>query len=56
MFRELFQGIKHDKYKVEFMKSKRGLRNYLKNKELFGAKGQRTYGRSKSFKKHINTR
>jgi hypothetical protein len=56
MFRELFQGIKHDKYKVEFMKSKRGLRNYLKNKELFGAKGQRAYGRSKSFKKHINTR
>jgi hypothetical protein len=55
VFNKLFNSRGEKKYKVEFMKTKRGLRNYLKKKELFGIKGQRTYGRSRLFKKPINT-
>lgn len=42
---------KLQKFKVEFQKTKSGLKKYLLDKELFGKKGQRTFGRSKSFKK-----
>lgn len=55
IFNKLFHCGVEKKYKVEFMKTKRGLRNYLKKKELFGIKGQRTYGRSRLFKKPVNT-
>jgi hypothetical protein len=55
IFNKLFNCGGEKKYKVEFMKTKRGLRNYLKKKELFGIKGQRTYGRSRLFKKPVYT-
>jgi hypothetical protein len=49
-FQSLFLKRKQ-KYKVEFQKTKSGLKKYLTDKELFGKKGQRTFGRSKTFKK-----
>lgn len=42
---------KSQKFKVEFQKTKSGLKKYLTDKELFGRKGQRTFGRSRNFKK-----
>lgn len=42
---------KTQKFKVEFQKTKSGLKKYLCDKELFGKKGQRTFGRSRNFKK-----
>lgn len=50
VFENLFLN-KPQKYKVEFQKTKSGLKKYLSDKELFGKKGQRTFGRSKEFKK-----
>jgi len=38
-------------YKVEFMKTRWGLYTYLKNKELFGKRNQRSYGRSRRFER-----
>lgn len=49
-FENLFLN-KPQKFKVEFQKTKSGLKKYLMDKELFGKKGQRTFGRSKTFKK-----
>ena len=49
-FEKLFLK-KPQKFKVEFQKTKSGLKKYLMDKELFGKKGQRTFGRSKAFKK-----
>lgn len=49
-FQSLFLKRKQ-KYKVEFQKTKSGLKKYLSDKELFGKKGQRTFGRLKEFKK-----
>lgn len=49
-FEKLFLK-KPQKFKVEFQKTKSGLKKYLMDKELFGKKGQRTFGRSKEFKK-----
>ena len=49
-FKNLFLN-KPQKFKVEFQKTKSGLKKYLMDKELFGKKGQRTFGRSKTFKK-----
>jgi hypothetical protein len=42
---------KTQKFKIQFQKTKKGLKTYLSDKELFGRKGQRTFGRSKVFKK-----
>lgn len=42
---------KPQKFKVEFQKTKSGLKKYLSDKELYGKKGQRTFGRSRTFKK-----
>lgn len=49
VFKDLFKNKKHDKYSVEIMKSKKGLYDYLKEKQLFGKKRQRTNGKSRKF-------
>ena len=48
-FKELFSQKRHSKYEVQFLKSKTGMINYIKAKKLYGAKKQRTYGRSRRF-------
>lgn len=44
---------KSQKFKLEFQKTKTGLKKYLSDKEVFGKKSQRSFGRSKSFSKVI---
>jgi hypothetical protein len=50
VFRELFSKKKHNKYEVEFKKTKHGIFNYIKEKDLFAAKKQRAFGKSRVFK------
>jgi hypothetical protein len=54
-FHKLFSKKTHNDYDVEYQKTRNGLRDYLTKKEVFAMKSQRSYGRSKSFKKHMNT-
>lgn len=49
-FNELFYKKNNQDYEVQFMKSEKGLIRYIKEKELFGKKRQRTYGKSREFK------
>lgn len=41
------------KYEVNFVKTKRGLISYLRDKEVFGKENQRTFGQSASFDKPL---
>jgi hypothetical protein len=52
MFHSLFQKNKDNKYKVQFLKTKYGMKNYIKAKELYAALKQRSYGRSREFLSH----
>jgi hypothetical protein len=53
--RETFQGMfnikKHNKYEIEFIKTPEGIVNYLKSKELYASKRERTYQKSREFSK-----
>jgi len=51
LFHELFVKKKHSCYDVEFMKTSEGLYNYLRKKDLYGTRNQRSYGKSIEFKK-----
>jgi hypothetical protein len=50
-FQELFSKKRHSHFDVEFLRNPNGLNAYLTKKELFGIKKQRSYGKSKEFKK-----
>lgn len=52
MFRGLFRKKKDDKYDVEFLKTKNGMKEYIKKKELYAAFKQRSYGKSRRFLSH----
>ncbi len=52
MFRSLFQNKKDDKYEVQFLKTKNGMKKYIKKKELYAASKQRSYGRSRKLYSH----
>jgi hypothetical protein len=49
-FQELFSKKRHSEYEVEFFRNIRGLKSYLKKKNLYGAKKKRAFGKSKEFK------
>ena len=50
-FKELFSRKRQSNYDVEFSRNPKGLRNYIKQKELYGRKKQRTFGKSFEFRK-----
>lgn len=50
-FNFIFKTKKTQGYEVQFMKSNKGLIRYIKKKELYGINRQRTYGRSRMFKR-----
>jgi hypothetical protein len=50
-FKKLFTKKKHSKYNVQLSYNPKGLKAYLKVKELYGDKRQRAFGRSREFKK-----
>lgn len=54
-FHELLTKKKNSNYDVEFLRNPKGLMSYLTNKELFGVKRSRAFGKSILFKKQINT-
>ena len=49
-FKILFETKKTEIYDVEFIRNLKGLAKYCRNKDLYGTKSQRPYGRSKEFK------
>jgi hypothetical protein len=49
LFNELFNGKKHNRYEVQFLKTPRGMAKYITDKDLYGANKQRTYGKSRQF-------
>lgn len=49
-FKNLFQSKKTNKYDLQFIRNIKGLSEYCSRKDLYGVKGQRTYGKSKEFK------
>jgi hypothetical protein len=51
LFYELFSKKRNTKFQVEFLITKNGLQKYLKRKGLYGSKRQRSFGKSKLFKK-----
>jgi len=48
-FNDLFCNKKHNDYEVQFVRTLKGISDYLKEKDLFGAIKQRTYGKSRRF-------
>ena len=52
MFRSLFEAKNDGKYEVQFLKTKNGMKEYIKRKELYAANKQRSYGKSRSFLSH----
>lgn len=48
-FKELFCKKDHSNYEIELLKKPTGMLNYIKDKELYGANKQRTYGKSRKF-------
>lgn len=52
VFRSLFKAKKDNRYKVQFLKTKNGMRDYIMKKELYAASKQRSYGRSRKFYSH----
>ncbi len=50
-FRNLFSKKRHSNYDVEFARNTKGLRTYIKQKELYGSKKQRAFGKSVEFRK-----
>ena len=49
LFNTLFNKKQHNAYNIEFMNSSKGIINYIKEKELYGKKRQRTFGKSRFF-------
>lgn len=49
LFNELFSGKKHNNYEVQFVRTPKGISKYITDKDLYGAKRQRTYGKSRYF-------
>ena len=47
-FKNIFEKKDHSNYEVEFLKSK-GMKSYIKEKELYAANKQRAFGKSKTF-------
>ena len=54
LFKKLFGSKKNNNYEVKFLKSPRGITNYLEVKELYGAKKQRAFGKSRKFPLKVN--
>jgi hypothetical protein len=50
IFQELFSRKRHSEYEVQFFRNVKGLKSYLKKKNLYGARKQRAFGKSKEFK------
>ena len=49
IFHAIFHNKRHNKYKLEFMDSMKGIKNYLKEKELYGIGKQRSFSKSRKF-------
>lgn len=49
LFHQLFTKKNHNQYRVQFMHSRFGMKNYLIKKDLFGDRKHRTYGKSRLF-------
>jgi hypothetical protein len=49
LFHELFCNKKHNHYDLQFLKTPKGMAKYITDKDLFGTKNQRSYGRSRKF-------
>ena len=49
LFRELFSKKNHNQYRVQFLKYRKGMKNYLSKKDLFGDSKHRAYGKSRFF-------
>jgi hypothetical protein len=49
LFHELFRKKKHNHYDMQFLKTPKGMAKYITDKDLFGAKKQRSYGKSRLF-------
>jgi hypothetical protein len=47
-FKDIFEKKDHNKYDVQFLKSK-GMKRYINDKELYAANKQRAFGKSKTF-------
>ncbi len=47
LFKELFYKKKHSHYEVQFLRTRTGMHKYIKKKELYAAKKQRSHGRSR---------
>jgi len=48
-FNQLFNKKKNNHYEIQFLKSPKGMKKYLKDKNLYGSIRQRTYGKSRKF-------
>ena len=48
-FNQLFNKKKNNDYEVQFLKSPKGMKKYLNEKNLYGERRQRTYGKSRKF-------
>jgi hypothetical protein len=49
LFKEIFCNKKHNHYDIQFLKTLKGMAKYIKDKDLFGAKKQRSFGKSRLF-------
>ena len=49
-FKDLFSKKRHSNFDVEFARNPKGLKNYIKEKELYGSKRQRAFGKSVEYK------
>jgi hypothetical protein len=49
LFRELFCKKYHNHYRVQFLKFRFGMKNYIIKKDLFGDRKHRAYGKSRLF-------
>jgi len=50
LFKVLFSTKEKNGYDVQFLKTKTGMARYIKKKKLYGAKRQRSHGKSRKFK------
>lgn len=49
LFNELFTKKHHNNYRVQFLKFRYGMKNYIIKKDLFGDRKHRPYGKSRMF-------
>jgi hypothetical protein len=53
-FKTIFEKKDHNNYEVQFLKSSKGMSDYIKDKDLFAANKQRAFGKSKTFPLKLN--